>query len=105
MHWILLAIAGLFECGWAVAAKLSDGFSKPVPVALAAISMALSVLLLAIATRSIPIGTAYAAWTGIGTLGVASLGVWLFDEPITPARILCIAAIAAGVVGLHALDR
>ena len=80
MAWIILAIAGLFECGWAIALKASQGFTRPVPAILTVISMGISLWLLAVAMRSIPVGTAYAAWTGIGVVGVAILGMIYFGE-------------------------
>ena len=87
MAWILLAVAGLFEIGWAIGLKFTEGFTRIVPSALTVASMAASVLLLALAMRSLPVGTAYAVWTGIGAIGTAALGIWLFEEPATAPRL------------------
>jgi quaternary ammonium compound-resistance protein SugE len=101
MAWVVLFIAGLFEIGWAVGLKYSAGFTRLLPSLLTVASMAVSVVLLGIALRTLPLGTAYAIWTGIGTLGVAALGILIFGEPPTPARLLCIGLIVAGIVGLR----
>lgn len=100
MAWLLLALAGILEMGWAIGLKYTDGLTRPVPTALTAISMIASVILLGLAVRSLPIGTAYAVWTGVGTVGTVLLGVWLFGEPATVARLSCIALIVAGIAGL-----
>jgi quaternary ammonium compound-resistance protein SugE len=100
MAWIFLAVAGLFEIGWAVGLKYTDGFSRPVPSALTVLAMICSFWLLALALRSIPLGTAYAVWTGIGAVGTAALGILLFAEPATALRLACIGLIVAGIVGL-----
>ena len=100
MPWILLALAGLFEIGWAIGLKYTDGFTRPLPTAGTAASMIISVALLGLALKSLPVGTAYAVWTGIGTIGTALLGIWLFSEPATAARLACIGMIAVGIVGL-----
>jgi quaternary ammonium compound-resistance protein SugE len=100
MSWILLALAGLFEIGWAIGLKYTDGFTRPLPTVATAVSMIISVVLLGLALKTLPVGTAYAVWTGIGTIGTAILGVWLLGEPATAARIACIGMIAAGIVGL-----
>ncbi|MDH4022951.1 MAG: quaternary ammonium compound efflux SMR transporter SugE [Gammaproteobacteria bacterium] len=100
MAWIFLTIAGLFEIGWAVGLKYTDGFSRPLPSALTVLAMLGSLWLLALALRSIPLGTAYAIWTGIGAVGTAALGILLFAEPATAVRLACIALIVAGIVGL-----
>ena len=100
MSWIILFFAGLFEVGWAVGLKYTDGFSKPLPTALTIAAMAVSLGLLGLAMKELPLGTAYAIWTGIGAVGVATLGVVLFSESASPARLGCIALIVAGVVGL-----
>ena len=96
----MLVIAGLFEVGWAVGLKYTNGFTRVWPSVATAAALAASVVLLALAVRTLPLGTAYAVWTGIGTAGTALLGLWLFDEPATAMRLLCIALILAGVVGL-----
>lgn len=101
MAWVVLFIAGLFEIGWAVGLKYSAGFTRLLPSLLTVASMAVSLGLLGIALRTLPLGTAYAIWTGIGTLGVAALGILIFGEPATAARLLCIGMIVAGIVGLR----
>lgn len=100
MAWIYLFIAGLFEIGWAIGLKYAEGFTRPVPSILTIIAMIVSVLLLGLALRSLPVGTGYAVWTGIGTVGTAILGMILFAEPATALRIGCIAMICGGIIGL-----
>jgi quaternary ammonium compound-resistance protein SugE len=100
MTWTLLVVAGLFEIGWAVGLKFTDGFTRLWPSIATAASMVISVVLLALAMRKLPVGTAYAVWTGIGAIGTVVLGIVLFEEPVTPTRIGCIALIGAGIVGL-----
>ncbi len=100
MAWICLVVAGLFECCWAIGIKYSDGFTKLVPTVFTISSMAISIWLLSIAMKSIPIGTAYAVWTGIGAVGVALLGMLIFDEPKDLVRIICLLLIVSGIVGL-----
>ena len=100
MPWIYLALAGLFEIGWAIGLKYSDGFTRPWPSVATAAAMIVSVLLMALATRSLPIGTAYAIWTGIGAVGAVILGIALFGDSAAPLRLLCVALIVAGIVGL-----
>lgn len=100
MAWVVLFIAGLFEIGWAVGLKYTAGFTKLVPTLASAVSMVLSLGLLGLALRTLPLGTAYAVWTGVGTIGTVVLGVVLFGEQATPARLLCIALIVAGILGL-----
>ena len=100
MAWAYLAIAGLFEIGWAIGLKYSDGFSKPVPSLLTIVAMGISLWLLALAMRTIPVGTAYAVWTGIGAVGVAVLGMLLFGESREILRVLCLFLIIAGILGL-----
>jgi quaternary ammonium compound-resistance protein SugE len=100
MAWTLLFFAGLFEIGWAIGLKYTDGFSRPVPTLLTAISMIVSVVLLGLALKTLPVGTGYAVWTGIGTVGTAILGVWLLGEPATAVRLGCIALIVCGIAGL-----
>ena len=101
MAWILLFVAGLFEVGWAVGLKYADGFSRLLPSMWTIASMALSLYLLALALKTLPLGTAYAVWTGIGAVGTAILGIVLLGEPVTAARILSIGLIVAGIVGLR----
>lgn len=98
--WLMLLLAGLLEIVWAVGLKYADGFSKPWPSAITIAAMAASMYLLALAARTLPIGTAYAVWTGIGAVGAALLGMMLFSESANLARLACIALIVAGIVGL-----
>lgn len=100
MSWILLTLAGLFEIGWAVGLKYSEGFTRPLPSVLTVISMGVSLWLLALAMRQLPLGTAYAVWTGIGTVGTAIVGMAVLGEPRHAARIICITLIVAGIAGL-----
>ncbi len=100
MAWVILVIAGLVEVGWAVGLKLSDGLTRPWPTALTVISLVLSMALLGWAIRTLPLGSAYAVWTGIGAVGAALVGILLFREPATAARLVCLAMIVAGIVGL-----
>jgi quaternary ammonium compound-resistance protein SugE len=100
MAWFTLFIAGLMEIAWAIGLKYTEGFTRLVPSVLTLASMAASVALLGLALRTLPIGTAYAVWTGIGAVGTALLGIWLFGEPATAMRLLCIGLIVSGIVGL-----
>jgi quaternary ammonium compound-resistance protein SugE len=100
MAWLLLFIAGLLEVGWAVGLKYTEGFTKLVPSVLTLTSMTASVGMLALALKTLPMGTAYAVWTGIGAVGTAILGIILFGDPSTLPRIACIGLIVAGIVGL-----
>ena len=100
MAWALLLVAGLCEIAWAVGLKYTDGFTRPVPTALVVTAMIASVWLLAIALRTIPVGTGYAVWTGIGAVGTALFGMFLFGESRDALRLGCIALIVAGIVGL-----
>jgi quaternary ammonium compound-resistance protein SugE len=100
MAWLILMVAGLFEVGWAIGLKYTEGFTRLVPSLLTVAAMIVSVYLLAIAVRTLPIGTGYAVWTGVGAAGTALLGIVLFSEPATLARIASIALIIAGIVGL-----
>ncbi|WP_330633541.1 quaternary ammonium compound efflux SMR transporter SugE [Halocatena halophila] len=100
MSWLTLIIAGLFEIGWAIGLEYSEGFTRPIPTAGTVIALVISMLLLASAVRTLPIGTAYAVWTGIGAVGTALLGIVLFDEPASATRIFFIGVIIAGIVGL-----
>jgi quaternary ammonium compound-resistance protein SugE len=100
MAWFLLCVAGVFETAWAVGLKYSDGFSRLVPSVLTVGAMAASIVLLSIALRSLPVGTAYAVWTGIGAAGTAVLGMYLFEEPATVLRLASIALVIAGIAGL-----
>ncbi|MGA1803629.1 quaternary ammonium compound efflux SMR transporter SugE [Rhizobium sp. HT1-10] len=100
MAWILLVLAGILEIGWAIGLKYTDGLTRPLPTFLTAVSMVASVCLLGLAVKTLPLGTAYAVWTGIGTIGTVLLGIWLLGEPATAARLGCIALIVAGIAGL-----
>jgi quaternary ammonium compound-resistance protein SugE len=100
MSWLVLLIAGLCEVGWAVGLKYADGFSRFLQSVLTALAMIASVVLLGIALRTLPLGTAYAVWTGIGTVGTALLGIWLFGDSATALRLGCIGLIVAGIAGL-----
>ena len=100
MEWIILLIAGFFEISWAIGLKYSHVFSQLVPSILTVICMIASFYFLALALKSLPLGTAYAVWTGIGTLGTVVLGIILFKEPATAMRLFCIALIISGITGL-----
>jgi quaternary ammonium compound-resistance protein SugE len=100
MAWLLLLIAGLLEVGWAVGLKYTEGFTRLVPSVLTRVSMTASIGMLALALKTLPMGTAYAVWTGIGAVGTAILGIALFGDPAGIARIACIGLIVAGIVGL-----
>jgi len=100
MSWLYLVLAGLFEIGWAVGLKYTEGFTRLVPTAATVASMVVSLALLGLALRALPLGTAYAIWTGIGTVGTALLGMYLFAEPADAIRLACIGLIVAGIVGL-----
>lgn len=100
MHWAILALAGLFEIGWAVGLKYTDGFTRAWPSLFTFLAMLVSVALLGVAMRSLPVGVAYAVWVGIGAVGTAITGTLLFDEPASAARILSLLLIGLGVAGL-----
>ena len=100
MCWILLIIAGLLEVGWAVGLKFTDGFQRPVASVLVLLAMAASLFLLSLAVRSIPLGTAYAIWVGIGVLGSVIMGAVLFEEPLTRIRTLFMLLLLAAILGL-----
>jgi quaternary ammonium compound-resistance protein SugE len=101
MSWTYLAVAGLFEVVWAVLLKSTEGFTRPLESALTIAAMIASFWFLSIALRDLPIGTAYAVWTGIGAVGTALVGLLLLGEPRDPLRLLCLALIVAGIVGLR----
>ena len=101
MTWLVLFIAGLLEIGWAVGLKYTEGFTRLWPSIATVVSLVGSMALLGVALRTLPLGTAYAVWTGIGTVGTAVLGIVLFREPATAMRLVCIALIVAGIVGLR----
>ncbi|MHB1059490.1 MAG: quaternary ammonium compound efflux SMR transporter SugE [Rhodanobacter sp.] len=100
MAWIYLLLAGLFEVAWAIGLKYTEGFTRLWPTVGTLAAMAVSIVLLAMAVKTLPIGTAYAIWTGIGALGAVALGIVLFGDPATPPRLLCVALILVGIVGL-----
>jgi len=103
MSWFILIVAGLFEVGWAVGLKYSEGFTRPTASLATLGSMVVSLGLLGLALRSLPLGAAYAVWTGVGTVGTALLGMLLFQEAADVRRLLCIALIVAGIIGLKLL--
>ena len=98
--WLSLVVAGLLETGWTIGMKFSQGFSRPLPTALTVATILASMWLLAWATKTLPIGTAYAVWVGIGATGTAILGALIFHEPITPARAFFLALLIASILGL-----
>ena len=100
MAWIYLFLGGLLEIGWAIGLKYTEGFTRPLPTIGTLICMVGSVLLLGLAIKAIPVGTAYAVWAGIGAAGTAMLGIILFGDPATALRLMCIGLIVAGIVGL-----
>lgn len=100
VSWLYLLLAGLFEVGWAIGLKYTHGFTRLWPSLATLASMGVSLGLLGVALKDLPIGTAYAVWTGIGAVGTAILGVVLFAEPATAARFVCIGLIVAGILGL-----
>ncbi len=103
MEWIILLIAGLFEISWAIGLKFSHGFTQLIPSVITVLCMIASFYFLALALKSLPLGTAYAIWTGIGTLGTVILGIILFKEPATAMRLACIGLILCGITGLKLL--
>jgi len=100
MPWTLLFLAGLFEVAWAVGLKYTDGFTKLMPTTLTVAAMVASVVLLGLAVKHLPVGTAYAVWTGIGTIGTVILGIVLLGDSAAPLRIVCLALIVLGIAGL-----
>lgn len=100
MSWLLLVLAGVLECVWAIGLKYTEGFTRVWPSLITLAAMFFSFILLSIAMKHLPIGTAYAVWTGIGAVGTVILGIALFHEPATFARILCLTLILLGIVGL-----
>jgi len=101
MAWTILLLAGLLEIAWAVGLKISDGLTRPLPAVLTVAAMIASMALLAVAVRTLPLGTAYAVWTGIGAVGTVLLGIALFGESMAPVRLVCITLIVVGILGLH----
>lgn len=100
MNWVILLVAGLFEIGWAIGIKYTEGFTRLWPTVWTLLSMTLSVILLGVAVKTLPLGTAYAVWVGVGAIGTAVFGIILFNEPANAARVLSLALILAGIVGL-----
>lgn len=100
MAWVILIVAGLFEVGWAIGLKFTDGLTRLWPTVWTAVSMIISVWLLGVAMKSLPVGTAYTVWVGVGAVGTVTLGIVLLHEPANPARLISVAFIIAGIVGL-----
>ena len=105
MAWVLVVVAGLLEAGWAIGLKYADGFTRPLPSVLTAAGIVASMVLLSLAARTLPIGTAYAVWVGIGAAGAAVLGIVLLGEPATAGRLFFLALLVAAVIGLKATAR
>lgn len=103
MKWVYLILAGISEVTWATAMKYADGFTKLVPSIITVVGYVVSAVFLSFALKKLPLGTAYAMWTGFGIIGTSLLGVWLFHESLSPAQVACIVMIAAGIVGLKVL--
>ncbi len=104
MKWLMLIVAGLLEMGWAIGLKYSQGFTKLIPSIFTIVGMIASFYFLSLALKSLPLGTAYAIWTGIGTVGTVTLGIILFKEPIDITRLICIGFIVVGIVGLKVVS-
>lgn len=104
MSWLMLFLAGLLETVWATGLKYSHGFSRPLPTIGTLLAMAASFWLLSIAMKELPLGTAYAVWTGIGAVGSVIIGIILFQDPLTLPRIFCVGLIVAGLIGLKAVS-
>lgn len=104
MAWLLLVAAGLLEIVWAIALKYADGFTRLWPSALTVVAAALSFVLLSIAMRHLPVGTAYAVWVGVGALGVAAVGIAVLGESASPARLGCLLLVLAGIIGLKLVE-
>jgi quaternary ammonium compound-resistance protein SugE len=100
MAWTILVVAGLFEIGWAIGLKYTEGFTRLWPTVWTVASMIVSLGLLGLALKWLPVGTAYAVWTGVGSVGTALLGIWLFGDPATVLRLACIGLIVSGIIGL-----
>ncbi len=100
MPWIILVLAGLFEIGWAIGLKYTEGFTKLWPTIGTVVAMAISLSLLGIAMKSLPVGTAYAVWVGVGAVGTAILGIALLGEPANAGRMISLGLIVAGIIGL-----
>lgn len=104
MVWLVLLLAGMFETTWAIGLKYTDGFSRLWPSVFTLVTMAISVFLLAQTMKSLPVGTAYAIWTGIGAVGAVIMGIILFNEPVTAPRLCCLGLIISGIVGLKVVS-
>ena len=100
MAWTILVIAGLFEVGWAIGLKYTEGFTRPWPTVWTILAMIISLWLLGVAMKSLPVGTAYSVWVGVGAVGTVILGIVLLGEPATAARLISVALIVAGIAGL-----
>lgn len=101
MAWILLIIAGILEAGWAIGLKFTEGFTRPVPSLLTILAIIVSMYLLALSARTLPIGTAYAAWVGIGAFGAIVLGIVWLGEPVTPLRLFFLGLLLVSIIGLQ----
>lgn len=104
MAWVILFVAGICEIGWAVGLKYTEGFTRLWPTVFTGVSLVTSMALLGMAMKTLPLGTAYAVWTGIGAVGTVILGIVLFKEPATVARLLCVGLIVSGILGLKFLS-
>ena len=100
MAWVILVVAGLFEVGWAIGLKYTEGFSRLWPTVWTALAMIISLWLLGLAMKSLPVGTAYSVWVGVGAVGTVILGIVLLDEPANTSRLVSVALIVAGIIGL-----
>ena len=100
MAWVILAIAGVFEVGWAIGLKYTDGFTRLWPTVGTVLAMIISLWLLGVAMKSLPVGTAYSVWVGVGSVGTVALGIVLLGEPVNSARLISVALIIGGIVGL-----
>ena len=105
MHWLMLLLAGIFEVGWTLAMKYSEGFTKLVPSIITIVGYILSAIFLAIALKKLPLGTAYAMWTGFGIVGTSVLGIFLFNEKLSLPQVICVLLIVIGIVGLKLLAK
>ena len=105
MHWIFLLLAATFEVSWAIAMKYSDGFSVLVPSIITVVGYILSAVFLSLALKQLPLGTAYAMWTGFGIIGTSVLGIFLFNEKLTVPQVICVILIVVGIVGLKLLGK
>jgi quaternary ammonium compound-resistance protein SugE len=104
MSWLVLVIAGLFEVGWAIGLKYTEGFTRLWPTVGTVTAMAISLALLGVAMKDLPVGTAYAVWTGVGAVGTVLLGIFLFGDSAAAGRLICVGLILAGIIGLKVLS-